>query len=114
MKYTPIFLVIAGIVVVSCRRGPKDPQPDGPQAADPGLEVQVYPTSGSGYGYAIYRDKKKIIDQPHIPAVQRLQSFATEEEARCVAGLVRRKLEAKFSLPTVSLYELDSLHVEYH
>jgi hypothetical protein len=114
MKYTPLFLVLAGILVVCCRRGPKDPRPEGPQAAAQDLEIQVYPTSGSGYGYAIYRDKKKIIDQPHIPAVQHLQSFATEEEARCVAGLVRQKLEAKFSLPTVSLQELDSLHVGYH
>jgi hypothetical protein len=54
-----------------------------------------------------------MIDQPHIPVVQCLQAFATEMDARRVAGLVKRKLEENSFLPTVSLQELDSLGITY-
>jgi len=114
LKYAfPIPVVAVFLLICSCRGTDRPAQEVRTPAADSVYEVGVYATQGSGYGYAVYRHGQKVIDQPHIPVVQRLQAFATEMDARRVAGLVKRKLEENSSLPTVSLEELDSLGITY-
>ncbi|HTI94446.1 MAG TPA: DUF4907 domain-containing protein [Puia sp.] len=114
LKYvSPIPVAAILVLLCSCRGTDRPAREVRTLAADSVYEVRVYATQGSGYGYAVYRHGRKMIDQPHIPVVQCLQAFATEMDARRVAGLVKRKLEENSFLPTVSLQELDSLGITY-
>jgi len=114
LKYaSPIPVVALLLLICSCRGTDRSAQEVRTLAADSVYEVRVYATQGSGYGFAVYRQGLKVIDQPHIPVVQYLQAFATEMDAGRVAELVKRKLEENSFLPTVSLQELDSLGITY-
>ena len=66
-----------------------------------------------GWGYDIYIDGKKMIHQPHIPAVPGRQVFSLEEEAERVASLVSHKVLNNIMPPSVTISELDSLGIAY-
>lgn len=75
--------------------------------------VETFKTGENGWGYNIVlRDKKVIIKQDIIPAVQRSIPFQSEEDARKTALLVINKLNHKNG-PTVTVSELDSLHIVF-
>lgn len=56
------------------------------------VEYQLYPV-GSGWGFDILIDKKKIIHQDRIPAVNGRRPFASKEDAEKVGRLMIDKLE---------------------
>ena len=65
-----------------------------------------------GMGYDIYNGAKRMIHQTSIPGVQGNNGFATHEDAEVIAKLVVKKLEANQGFPTISIEELDSLHIK--
>ena len=66
----------------------------------------------AGYGYQIIKNKKIVINQPYIPAVQGEQVFKDSLQALKTANLVLRKI-GNSSFPRISLDELDSMKIEY-
>ena len=66
----------------------------------------------TGFGYQIVKKNKVLINQPFIPAIQGNKTFKTEEDAQKTANLVVSKID-KYSLPKISVHELDSMKIEY-
>lgn len=66
-----------------------------------------------GWGYDIYIDNKRMIRQPHIPAVPGKITFPDKISAESVANLVIYKLKNNIMPPSVTIEELDSLGIEY-
>lgn len=66
----------------------------------------------SGFGYQILKEKKILINQPFIPAIQGEKTFTTEKDAYKTASLVIKKM-GKQTLPRISIHELDSMKIEY-
>ncbi len=66
----------------------------------------------SGYGYQIIKNRKVVINQPYIPAIQGEQPFKDSIQARKTADLAVKKM-GKLSLPRISAQELDSMKIEY-
>jgi hypothetical protein len=83
------------------------------------IEFMVYRTDTvtgvgvSGWAYDIFVDGKRMIHQPHIPAVAGRHTFRTQEEAERVAALVSFKIRNNIMPPSVTTSELDSLRVSY-
>jgi hypothetical protein len=75
--------------------------------------IEVFQNTDGGWGYDILKEEKKMIHQPHIPAVSGIQYFASEEEAQKVAGCMIEKLENNIMPPTVSLKELEELNITF-
>lgn len=69
------------------------------------VEYQVYPV-GSGWGFDILADKKKIIHQDRIPAVNGRRPFASKEDAAKVGRLMIDKLKKGIFPPMVTIQEL--------
>jgi hypothetical protein len=65
----------------------------------------------SGWGYHILYGEKKIIEQKHIPAINGVASFNSEEDALKVANLAIDKIKKGVFPPTITVAELDSLKV---
>ena len=65
----------------------------------------------TGWGYDIYINDKRKLHQPHIPAINDLRGFRTEEEAEKVALLAIHKIKTASFPPVVTIQELDSLGI---
>jgi hypothetical protein len=74
------------------------------------MEVKVIPTA-NGYGYQIYSDGKLLIEQKNIPAVQGMQYFKTDFQAKRTGDFVAEKIRKGIMPPSVTRNELDSLGV---
>ncbi|HNT80379.1 MAG TPA: DUF4907 domain-containing protein [Bacteroidia bacterium] len=66
-----------------------------------------------GFGFMIHVDEKPYIHQPNIPAVQGIKGFVSESEAQKVAVLMEHKIRNNIMPPSISVSELDSLHITY-
>lgn len=64
----------------------------------------------NGWGYEIDVDHKTYIHQDCIPAITGFKRFQTEDQALKVGQLVIGKIKSRRP-PSVSLPELDSLHI---
>ena len=78
-----------------------------------GFYVQLQFNKEIGWGYVIYSDGKAYVNQPHIPAVNGLQGFVSEEDAQKVAELMVYKIENKILPPSITLTELDSMNIRH-
>ena len=74
------------------------------------VEVSVI-TVNDGWGFEIYRNGKKYIEQPTIPAVLGNIHFKTKEDAQSVGNLMKSKIEKGVIPPAITLKELDSLEI---
>jgi hypothetical protein len=74
----------------------------------------VFSSGRNGYGFNILVKQKILIHQPFIPALQGNISFATKADAEKIARLMLFKLKKNEMPPTVSVNELDSLHISHH
>lgn len=87
-------------------------------------KVESAPTSAISYkvtegenhtfGYEISSNGTVMVRQPFIPAVAGRQGFVSKEEAESVAKLIVKKVERNIIPPTISIKELDSLHIHYN
>lgn len=67
------------------------------------------------FGYNILSGHHIIIHQPNIPAIAGNRGFAKKQDAEKTAKLAITKLENHIMPPTISIYELDSMHINiYH
>ncbi|MBL1280350.1 MAG: DUF4907 domain-containing protein [Fluviicola sp.] len=82
-----------------------------PQKTDSGYKYKVVFEENNGWGYQIFEGDKMLINQMHIPAIQGLQSFSTEEKARITAEFILLQVEQGNFPPTVTKETLDSLGV---
>ncbi|MCS3531823.1 DUF4907 domain-containing protein [Chryseobacterium sp. JUb7] len=97
--YLKIFFLSA-VFLISCEKKNKD------------FDVKVTRQTSGGYGYQILKNKKILINQPYIPAIQGEKTFKNETDAHKTAELVMSKIH-RYSLPKVSIHELDSMKIEY-
>lgn len=92
-------LFCSGILLTSCEKKSNK------------FEIKIT-KQNSGYGYQILKEHKILINQPFIPAIQGEKTFKNEKDAQKTADLVVRKID-KYSLPKISIHELDSMKIEY-
>jgi len=78
---------------------------------DEHFSYQVMLSPNSGFGYSIFQDDKLYISQPHIPAIQGLKGFSSEQDAQTAAAFAISKLQQGIFPPMVTVEELDSLGV---
>lgn len=90
---------LSGIFVISCGR------------KNSNFDIKIT-EQNSGYGYQIIKNRKVVINQPYIPAIKGEKSFKNSEQAQKTAELAMKKME-KFSLPRISVDELDSMKIAY-
>lgn len=70
-------------------------------------------TINSRYGYDIFHHNKRIIHQPHIPAVSGNIGFINKAEAERTARFVIDKLKKGIIPPSVSQQELKKLGIHF-
>ena len=73
---------------------------------------ESYPLE-NGWGYRIYKDQIIIIEQKHIPAINKIVCFSNREQAQQVAELVIEKIKKGVFPPAITIAELDSLKIIY-
>ncbi len=84
------------------------------KTTEKGKTVEVKTFKGpDGWGYEVLVNGKKTIHQEHIPAIQGVHPFPTEEMARATGRLMARKIRKGTMPPTVTKDELDSLGVKW-
>jgi hypothetical protein len=74
---------------------------------------RIFYAQGLGYGFDILIGEKILIHQPFIPAAQGNKSFASKSDATKTARLMLVKLKQHEMPPTISIAELDSLHIHH-
>ena len=75
--------------------------------------LKVTESSGGSWGYSIQLGSKVVIDQLTIPAIGENRKFKSRDDAKKVGDLVLKKLSSRRELPSVSIFELDSLKIKY-
>ena len=75
------------------------------------VESSTFQVAG-GWGYNILVDHKIFIYQEVVPAVGGNKIFSKKEDAEKTAALIVQKILHK-EVPSVSINELDSMHVTY-
>ena len=79
----------------------------------PSLSFEIVPSKYGGWGYEIYQDQKLYIVQPNIPAIAGNKGFINKEDAQRVAELILTKIKNNELPPTVTIEELNALHISY-
>jgi len=123
MKF--IVLIILVLVFVSCEDAiPKEsPNNEGVTLTDKPVEAEkgeknssVYEVrtveNASGWGYEVWQDGAMVIKQEHIPAVQGIRAFSSQEQAQKAAEIIKAKLDQGIFPPTMSMAELQSIGVD--
>lgn len=75
-------------------------------------EYTIVSLANKGFGYHITQNKKVVIKQEHIPAIQGIKAFASKADAEKCAKLVVKKLAVSGSLPSISKQELIQLQIK--
>jgi len=123
MKF--IVLIILVLVFVSCEDAiPKEsPNNEDLTLTDKPVEAEIHEKNtsvyevrtvenASGWGYEVWQDGAMVIKQEHIPAVQGIRSFSSQEQAQKAADIIKTKLEQGIFPPTMSMEELQSIGVD--
>ncbi|MFN0201569.1 MAG: DUF4907 domain-containing protein [Bacteroidia bacterium] len=126
MKYTQTYLqlwlmFVLAFLYVGCQQEEKKVEVVTEEKA-PVIEKTETPTPTQVYyeiidspeqtfGYDIFVQGQKMIHQPYIPGVQGAKGFSTKADAERVAKLVITKIQRGEMPPTVSLEELEKLHI---
>ena len=82
-----------------------------PKPAETEYTLETFQTGENGWGYKICKDKKLIIKQDIIPAIENHVAFKSEADALKTGNLVIEKLK-KNQLPTLSRSNLVELDIE--
>lgn len=70
------------------------------------LQYKTLQNPDGTWGYDIFGDGRRMLHQPHIPALPGTAGFATEAQAVRVAAAVIQKIKNGESLPTLSAEEV--------
>lgn len=81
------------------------------KAKAPVYSQEVFQNPDKTFGYDIYADRKKIVHQPSIPALQGNKGFKTNAQAQKVAALVISKIKKGEMPPTITIDEMKKLNV---
>jgi len=65
-----------------------------------------------GWGYEVWKDGALVINQTHIPAIQGLLAFVSQEQAQKAVDIIKTKLDKGVFPPTISIDELRSIGVD--
>ena len=120
-----IVLIILVLVFVSCEDAiPKErpnnedltltdkPVEDEKREKDSSVcEVRTV-ENASGWGYEVWQNGAMVIKQEHIPAVQGIHAFSSQEQAQKAAEIIKAKIEQGIFPPTMSMAELQSIGVD--
>lgn len=120
-----VVLIILILVFVSCedavpKKSPKNEDltlTDKPKEAEKReenssvCEVRTVENS-SGWGYEVWQNGAMVIKQEHIPAVQGIHAFSSQEQAQKAAEIIKAKIEQGIFPPTMSIAELQSIGVD--
>ncbi len=60
----------------------------------------------------MWQDGAMVIKQEHIPAVQGIRAFSSQEQAQKAAEIIKAKLDQGIFPPTMSMAELQSIGVD--
>ena len=127
MKF--IVLIILVLVFVSCEEGANkkssenSPKNEDLTLTDKPVEAEkreknssVYEVrtveNASGWGYEVWQHGALVIKQEHIPAVQGIRAFSSQEQAQKAAEIIKAKLDQGIFPPTMSMAELQSIGVD--
>lgn len=106
-------LAVAAGIAVSAVGATEEGPGRGDSTGDP-YHVDLLRTPGvDGFGYRIRTGNRVMIRQPHVPGLSGRYVFATEADARSVAGLVVDRIRSGHMPPSVSREDLDSLGVSW-
>lgn len=76
------------------------------------VTYNIIPAAGNTYGYNIFINGKKVIEQLTIPTKQGNRGFTNRNDAAKVAALVVQKIKHGQMPPTISEEELAKLHIK--
>lgn len=75
------------------------------------LRSEVFTNAQGTFGYRILHNGAPLVEQPNIPGLPGNAGFTSPEKAAKAGELVIGKIRENIMPPTVSLAELDSLHL---
>jgi hypothetical protein len=131
MKF--IVLIILGLIFVSCGDAANKKNPENSpknSTKNEALSVKDKPVedeirekntsvydvrtveNASGWGYEVWQHGAMVIKQEHIPAVQGIRAFSSQEQAQKAAEIIKAKLDQGIFPPTMSMAELQSIGVD--
>ncbi len=106
---TIIVIIFAFLLYFGCANNTNKKQQTTPKQAQITWTMETYAING-GWGYFIYRNGEKMINQDQIPAIPGKHPFGNQKLAKKTAELVIKKLNTK-KLPTITRQELIHLGV---
>lgn len=124
-----IVLIILVLVFVSCedavpkKSSEKSPENEDLTLTDKPVEAEKREKDSSvcevrtvenslGWGYEVWQNGAMVIKQEHIPAVQGIHAFSSQEQAQKAAEIIKAKIEQGIFPPTMSMAELQSIGVD--
>lgn len=78
-----------------------------------GLSLKITNSQPTGFGFEILQGTSMLIIQPHIPAIQGIKGFETEEQAAVIGNYMIYKINNGIMPPSISVQDLDSLEIVY-
>ncbi len=106
---TVVAVIFVFMLCLGCANSPKKKQQKTSVQPKINWTLETYAVDG-GWGYFIYRNGEKMINQDQIPAILGKYPFGSEKLAEKTAKLVVKKLNSK-KIPTVTKDELIELGV---
>lgn len=77
------------------------------------LSLKIIDSEHAGFGFEILQGTSPLIIQPHIPAIQGIKGFETEEQAAIIGNYMIYKINNGIMPPSISVQDLDSLKITY-
>ena len=74
---------------------------------------RIIPAPGKTFGYEILVKDKVLIRQTNMPGIAGTLGFVKKKDAGHVAMLMITKMRKGMMPPTVTIREMDSLHIKY-
>ena len=83
------------------------------ELATESLSLKITNSEHSGFGFEILQGTSPLIIQPHIPAIQGIKGFETEEQAAIIGNYMIYKINNGIMPPSITVHDLDSLEITY-
>lgn len=116
MRKTSLLILLTGFIlsISSCEQPKKEDEvvisTSKKSSSDP-YRIEIIALQ-NGFGYQLYENKKIIIDQQTIPAIQGNNAFQSYEAAEKCAEFCLQKIKDGFFPPTITVEELNNLGIK--